>query len=185
MNSKLLILCCSLMFCSCFAKYNVSSSKKDIYDFKIKFSNNDYLGNIKIDSTNCLRFRLYDNSGLKFTDFYIYTDSIKFNYCIADKIENSITDYFYVYNHEIIIKDLLMSIFKGISIKKSSIKDYNYDFEISDKDGFKYNISSLKNNSNINLCSKNYSFIDSIVVFKDVNITVNSKYKIQLISINE
>jgi hypothetical protein len=185
MNIKLLILFWSLLFCSCFVKNKLPINKKNSYDFKIKFENYDYLGNINLDSIKGVRFRLYDNSGIKLTDFKIYSDSIKFTYCIVDEIEKSIIYYFNIYNKELIIESLLRNIFQGLTVKSHTIRDYNLDYDIIEKEGLKCNVSGLKNNLIINLNSKNYSLFDSTIIFNDVDIVINNKIKFQLLSINE
>jgi hypothetical protein len=186
MMKKIVLIFCSLIFVySCFIMKKSDINEKNEIKFKLVYEDEEYLGYMNFFYPNRLKLKLYENSGIKLVDLSLFDDSILINYCISRKINDVLKSDFYIYNNEINLYHLLSDVFKGISIKKNSIKDYNYSYKFYENEKFNYEIHSLKDNLSISFNTDNYRLLDSVILFNNADIIFNNKFQIKFLSISE
>jgi hypothetical protein len=99
-----------------------------------------------IDSINNLRFKIYDLTGIKISEFIFTNDSLNVTYIIDNSYKNRITEIFKKYNHEKCLKQIVLDIFNSeIFADKESfnVKCYNRNI-ISAENNKVYEISDLE-----------------------------------------
>jgi hypothetical protein len=130
-----------------------------------------------IDSLYNLRFKIYDLTGIKISEFILTNDSLNVIYIIDNSYKNQITEVFKKYNQEKCLKQIVLDIFNSEIFTdsnnfKAKMHCYNRNI-ISAGNNIVYEISDLK-------YDKIFSISENGNSKKNYEISLTDKVKVKL-----
>ncbi len=171
------IILTALIF-SCSINKKISSISKYKGQVEIKNSNDlKFKYYLIVDSFCNLRFKIYDLSGIKISEFILNNDSININYIIDNSYKSYILEIFNKFNREKCLKEIIYDIF-NFGIFSDSVnfnkKIHCYNRNIVTSENIRvYEINDLKFNKVFSITAMDF-------YNKDFVILLNSGIKVKL-----